>query len=415
MYPWNIAKRKLYPAHLGPLWNEGYVLNIPKRMNAKKKFKETKDPKFENIADVFKLVLNGNFGKLIDKHDWQYDPFCGFSVTIGGQVDIFMLAEDMVMAGFQVISMNTDGLTVLLDRSRVDEYYRICRAWEKEVGNDIGGNLEYVEYSLFAQTSVNDYIAVKHADWKEMEGKFQAVVIDKPITHKDKVKKKGDFLTYYELHKNKSKSVIPIALEKYFTQGIPIADTIREHKNIFDFCIAKKVSRDYFYRSVDRKTGKSADLNKLVRYYCAISADKKYKELKEVKTVEEKTEVVLKAGWTQFADEWLIEEWDDEGGFEMLSCDLDEAYQKSIPAELVPGKLYKIKHEFSDKTGPAISNCEADSAQQVLFNRPFKTEWEEYGVDYSFYERQCNKLLDKISPEYKRDRIQREKGQLSLF
>lgn len=415
MYPNIIRKRRLYPVHLGPLWNDAYVGNIPKRLEAKAMFKKTKEPKYENIADVFKLVLNGNFGRLIDRHDWQYDPFAGFSVTIGGECDIFMLAEDFAMAGFQVVSMNTDGLTVLLDRSRLDEYYRICRAWEKEVGNDTLGNLEYVEYSLLAQTSVNDYIAIKHADWKEIDGKFQAVVIDKPITHKDKVKKKGDFLTYYELHKNKSKCIVPIALEKYFTQDIPVDETIRKHENIFDFCIAKKASRDYFYRSMDRKTGKATDLNKLVRYYCAISSDKKLKELKEVKTAEEKIEAVKAAGWTQFADEWLIEEWDDDGGCEMISADLEEAYQKSIPAELVPGKLYKIKQEYSDKRGPAISNCEADSKQQILFNRPFKATFDEYGVDYSYYERACNKILDKISPEYKRDRIQREKGQLSLF
>ena len=167
------------------------------------------------------------------------------------------------------------------------------------------------------------------------------------------MKKKGDFLTSYELHKNKSKCIVPIALEKYFTQGIPVEDTIKNHRNIFDFCIAKKASRDYFYRTVDRKTGTVTDMNKLVRYYCS----------------------------------------------------------KGIGE-----KLYKMKNPNSEKTGPEKSNCESDSDQQVIFNRPFTPEkWEDYGVDYDYYIRQTNKIISKISPEYAREIKAKESGQMSLF
>jgi hypothetical protein len=385
-------------------------------MEAKAKYKKTKEKKYESFAETFKYVLNGSFGKLIDRYDFQYDPFAGICTTIGGQVDIFMLAEDLEMRGHHVVSMNTDGLTVLTDLERIDDYYRICKEWEKQVGNDVIGNLEYVEYDFLAQTSVNDYIAVKKADWKFEEGKFQAFPINEPITDPKKVKKKGDFLTSYELHKNKSKTIIPIALERFFTQGIMPDETIKNHRNIFDFCIGKKASKDYFYRSIDRKTGKAVDLNKLVRYYCAIDSSKKQKELGKVITEKEKIAAVQEAGWTKTQDGWEIEEWYDDDFCETVRTDLEGAYQLSIPAELVPGKLYKIKQEFSDKKGPARSNCEADSPQQILFNRPFKpAKWEEYGIDYSYYIKQTNKIIDKILPEYKRDRLIRERGQLSLF
>ena len=416
MYPRLIEKLFIYPVHLGPLWNTAYVSNIPRRLEAKKQYKLTKEPKFDNLQECFKYVLNGNFGKLGDRHDWQYDPFAAMRVTIGGQIDIFMLAEDFIMAGFQIISMNTDGLTVMLDATRVQEYYAICKAWEKEVGNDVRGNLEYVEYELFVQTSVNDYLAVKKADWKEEDGAFKAFPIKKPMGHKDKVKKKGDFLTYYELHKNKSRRIIPVALEQFFTKGVPVIDTVEEHRIIFDFCAARKASRDYHYKSIDRKTGKQTDLNKLVRYYCAISPHKQQKKQRNA-TTKQKTDALKYAGWTQTEDaKWMdpAAAEDDFGFYEPL--DLDEAYQQTMPVEIVPGKLYKVKNEYSDKVGPAQSNCELESDQQVLFNKPFRAQkWEDYGIDHTYYVNMTNRIIDKILPQYKRDRIEKEKMQLKLF
>lgn len=352
MYPNKIRKSNIYPAHLGPEWNQAYVLNIPKRLEAKKKYKETGEKKYDNFQECFKLVMNGNFGRLGDRFDWQYDPFAAMQVTIGSQIDIFMLAEDLAqIPTLQIVSMNTDGLTVTLHQDYVQQYYDTCKAWEEQVGNDILGNLEYVEYSMFVQTSVNDYLAVKKADWMWKDGEFKQMVIDKPLDKR--LKKKGDFLTSYELHKNKSKCIVPIALEKYFTQSVPVEDTIKNHRNIFDFCIAKKASRDYFYRTIDRKTGTITDMNKLIRYYC--------------------------------------------------SKDRGE-------------KVYKIKSPKSDKTGPEKSACESDSELQVIFNRPFTPEnWQDYGIDYDYYIRQTNRIIDKISPEYARQRKIKESGQISLF
>lgn len=419
MYPNIIRKRRIFPVHLGQIWNDAYVGNIPKRLEAKALYKKTGDKKYDNFQECFKLVMNGNFGRLIDRHDFQYDPFAGFSTTIGGEVDIFMLAEDiMQIPTAQIISMNTDGLTVLMDRVYLDQYYKVCRDWEKQVDNYTMGNLEYVEYSMFAQTSVNDYIAVKTNDWKEdKEGKFTAFPIDKPLS--ERLKKKGDFLTSYELHKNKSKCIIPIALEKFFVEGKPISDTIKEHRNIFDFCIAKKASRDYFYRSIDRSTGKAHDLDKLVRYYCAVSTKEKKKKSLPLVADSIMLSTIKENGFEKLSNgKWFHESWgaDGSGYSHDAGVSLLDAYNYCLPEELIPGKLYKIKHERSDKRGPAISKCEADSDQQVMFNTPFKVKnWEEYGIDYSYYERGTNKILDKILPAYKRDRLIKERGQLSLF
>lgn len=251
-YPNAIFKRKLYPSHLGPEWLINYGKTINRRL-------EYKEKGLKGLAEGFKLALNGGgFGKTNEEGSWQYDPFVTFACTIGNQFEILMLIEDLELNGIRVISANTDGIVCLLGKHLEDKYYEICHEWERKVGNHEMGKLEYTYYTKIVQTSVNDYLAIK-ADGK--------------------VKKKGDFATDMELHKNKSRRIIPIVLEKYFVDGIPVEKTILKHKNIFDFCIGVKASRDYHYELVDPKTGQKEVFHRLVRYYVS----KKGKKLLKIK------------------------------------------------------------------------------------------------------------------------------------
>lgn len=354
MYPNIIRKRKLYPTHLGVKWNDAYISNIQKRLEAKAVYKKTGEKKYDSFQETYKLVLNGNFGRLIDRNDWQYDAYTGISVTIGGQVDIFMLAEALEIGGHHVVSMNTDGLTTLVDKDKVQEYYRICQEWERQVGNDVLGKLEYVEYEKLVQLSVNDYIAIKKADWIDVDGVFTQKIIDKPL--KDRLKKKGDFLTSYELHKNKSKSIVPLALEKYWIYGIEPMETIKECRDLYMFGIAKKASRDYRYEGVNKANGTVREYRKLIRYYCSRSGARN--------------------------------------------------------AE----KLYKVKNEGSDKTGPERSNVESSSDYQVVFNHKVDTtDWESLQIDYKWYESKVLEIIHKIDPERKRSDKIKQSGALTLF
>ena len=63
--------------------------------------------------------------------------------------------------GIHCISANTDGITCLFKRDLQERYYEICANWEKIVGNDVNGKLEYQEYTKLIQESVNSYYAVK--------------------------------------------------------------------------------------------------------------------------------------------------------------------------------------------------------------------------------------------------------------
>lgn len=252
MYPNTIRKREIYPRHLGIQWLHGYKDVIQKRLDAKKKFKETKEPKYKSIEGAFKLALNGgSFGKLQDKSNWQFDPLACFKVTIGGQLELLMLIERLNLGGINVISANTDGIVSLFDKTQEDLYKKICKEWEQYTGFDgpTTGELEYADYKLFAQRSVNDYIAVKTDDTPKHKG--------------------ASFTVEHELHKNKSYRVIALALEAFYVKGVNPRHFITSHTNIFDFCAGMKTKGEWWLDaiSIEGADEKREKLQKTNRYY----------------------------------------------------------------------------------------------------------------------------------------------------
>ncbi len=250
-YPNGIRKYKVEPDHL-PGWNGLIVSKIDRRLKHKKLGQETKDPKYNSLQKMGKLALNGgSYGRLNTKGDWQEYPIGMLQVTIGGQLEILMVVEDLLMKGFRVISLNTDGFDVVFKRDREAEFRAILTEYEKIIGNDVLGNFEYTEFKWIAQTSVNDYIALKTDGGTKLKGDFE---IDK------------------ELNKNKSNRIVPIALKAYFVEGTPIETTIKNHKNIYDFCARAKSSKDFHYEGVT-PTSKRV-YNKLIRYYISNKGEK---------------------------------------------------------------------------------------------------------------------------------------------
>ncbi len=174
-----------------------------------------------------------------------------------------MLIEAMESAGFSVISGNTDGILTIYPTDKESEYVKICRDWEQNVGNVKMGKLEHAEFKGMWQDSVNSYIGVKE------DGS---------------VKKKGRFVTVYgspgcEINKNKSGRIIPLALEAYFIRGTDPKEFIRNHKNIFDFCIAKKATGKMHYEEQwTDETGTTKKVHKkLVRFFLSKKGSILYK------------------------------------------------------------------------------------------------------------------------------------------
>jgi len=239
LYPAIIVNNNYYPYHLGK-----ELLNVYKKLYLKRielKPLAKKDKKINGIVGAIKLILNSAYGKMGSMDSWMYDKQVQVSVCLTGQFALLMLIESLELEGIHVFSFNTDGITLKLHKDKVERFKEICEDWE----NKTNFILERVDYKKIFYSTVNDYIA---------------------ITNDGKVKTKGDFLSDFELWKNKSNRVVALALQDYFVKGTKPEDFIRNHKNIYDFCIMSRATGD-LYLEMQNDKNEIIALKKLVRYY----------------------------------------------------------------------------------------------------------------------------------------------------
>ena len=246
-YPAIIINNGRYPHHLGSSFLRGYKQMFEKRLELKPMAK--KDRKIKGIVGALKLAVNSVYGKSSDMQSWIYDRQLTMFTTITGELSLLMLIEQYELNGINIISANTDGVTITVSKDKIDKMHEINKWWMELTSYE----LERTDYQTIIFSTVNDYLAIK------TDGE---------------IKKKGDFLTDFELHKNKSARIVPIALERFFVDDVPVADTIRNHTNIYDFCLRQKASRDFHYEGVNKTTGEKTIYNKLIRYYVSNTGEK---------------------------------------------------------------------------------------------------------------------------------------------
>lgn len=310
LYP-NIAiKNRLYIEHLGEEFIDIYDKEIvQERLKAKKAGDMS-------ISDALKLSANSVYGKSNDRHSFLYDPKYTMATTVNGQLLLTMLSERLVdnLKDSTVLQINTDGVTLKIPRDQQETYYNICKEWEKDTMLE----LEYVNYSKMIIRDVNNYIAVKEDGKCKYKGAFE---IDKVV---------GTEPAY---HKDNSFKIVPIAISDYFVKGIDVETTIKNHKNIYDFCGRQKFNRDS-YGEIVFIDGMNKIVEKQqhnVRYY------------------------ISKSGKT-----------------------FVKQYHKGSSEIINKGFQVEIFNKFEEK--------------------------EDYNIDYSFYIKECNKIIDTI-----------EDKQLTLF
>jgi hypothetical protein len=249
-YPAIIINNGKFPAHLGKEFLRGYKQMFDKRLELKPLAK--KDKKIKGIVGALKLAVNSVYGKSSDMQNWIYDRQLTMFTTITGELSLMMLIEQYELNDIHVISANTDGVTIKIKKELIPLMYDINKKWMDLTQYE----LERTDYSKIIFSTVNDYLA---------------------IMTNGEIKKKGDFLTDFELHKNKSARVVPIALERYFVDGTPVEHTIRSHTNLYDFCLRQKATRSFHYEGTNRTTGETTVYNKLIRYYVSNDGDKIFK------------------------------------------------------------------------------------------------------------------------------------------
>jgi hypothetical protein len=211
-YPSMMINNKIMPEHLGEDFTKVLKKLTDERLSAKKKDKVK--------AEGLKVTINSIFGKLGSDTFWLYDPKALRSVTVSGQLYLLMLIERLVLSGIQVISANTDGVVSRVHISQEEKFNEISEWWQKETGFV----LEKTEYAIYFRQDVNNYITKKY---------------------NGEIKAKGRYVKETAVEKGYKYPIVPLAMYEFALNGVPVETTIRNCKNILDFCISQKVGKDF--------------------------------------------------------------------------------------------------------------------------------------------------------------------------
>lgn len=305
-YPSIMILKNVKPSHLENCFVDILKQLTDERIEAKKIGDKTK-------ADGLKIVINSIFGKLGYEGFFLYDDEAMFKVTLNGQFYLLMLIEMLNEKGFEVISANTDGILTLVPKNKLEIYNSICKEWESK----LGFNLEYTYYKKYIRKDVNNYLA---------------------LDLKGNVKSKGCFVDSIDYRKGYNSPIISTSLKEYFVNGKSIESTIKNHKDIYDFCIAQKIGSQY---SVSFN---NEPIQRSIRYYVSTNG----KKLIKTKIVKKEIE-------------------------QTLINDFIEEEEKESSGELVAGKLINLFNQFEVR--------------------------QDYKIDYNYYIKEANKIIKEVRKE----------------
>lgn len=242
-YPYGIVNYKIKPTHL----SVSFLTIVENWLKQRIHYKNVGD---KDNADIFKIFINAIYGKLGDADSFLKDDRAMYTVTINLQLFLLMLIESLELNGFKCISANTDGVTSMIERSRINEYFTVLENWS----NKTKFTLETNEYSLYVRSQVNAYIAIIIKNGKV-----------------DKVKVKGEFdpERYKDFKKGYFHPIVAKSVYEFYVNNTPIKETIYNHKDILDFCISQKSGSDFINELHYYKDGISVieKLPKTIRYY----------------------------------------------------------------------------------------------------------------------------------------------------
>lgn len=243
MYPSFIVQYGWFPTHLGKAGLDVYIDLYHQRLHAKHS-----GQKLKNLA--LKLVLNSVTGKMQQETSWLYDPKSVFKIRINGQLVLLMLVDILLEQECKIIQVNTDGVMFIAKKDREPKIAESVSQLEQLTKL----SFEADRYEAFYQYAVNDYFGV---------------------VNKNKIEKKGMFITENILGKGLAPTIIPKAVIAYFTQGIPLEKTIRECNDIYEFLIAQRVDKKFKVEYDNHY------IQRINRYYASIKGYWLYKVKEE--------------------------------------------------------------------------------------------------------------------------------------
>lgn len=238
-YPAIVLQCKLFPKHLGEAFLTVYQGIVDRRLAAKKAGNIA-------ISENLKVTINGTFGKTGSPYSVLYAPEMTIQITVGGQLYLLMLIEQLELNNIPIVSANTDGILVKCPKDKKDLYLHIVGMWEKITGFVT----EETEYKAMYSRDVNSYLAVKLDN--KVKGKNTFYDPWRSTNPKD---------LYWRFQKNPNAQICIEAVEKQITESWPIEETIKACQDICKFLVVRNVTggahKDNYY------------LGKTVRWYHA--------------------------------------------------------------------------------------------------------------------------------------------------
>ena len=251
-YPSVMVAYNIAPKHLN---NNVFVKMVDYFRLTRIKCKHTKDEDGLVVAGVhnklaaeaLKIVINAIYGKFGFEMFFLFDRFAQMQVTINGQLMVMMVVEALELDGIHVVSANTDGIIVKLPKDKEEDFKRITDDWCAQ--NKLSADSE--RYKLFVTRDINNYFDIQSNDKVEYKGGLDPKQYLKDL-------KKG-----YDM------PVVAKAVFEYFAHGVSVMETLRNHKDILDFCKTQNVGKQFevVYQKVEH--GKVIDIHsqRHVRFY----------------------------------------------------------------------------------------------------------------------------------------------------
>lgn len=251
-YPSLMVSYRIAPNHI----NENVFVNMVGDMKTTRvTAKHTPDEILQVIkgvhnilsAEALKIVINAIYGKLGSDKFWLYDRLAQLKVTINGQLMIMMLVERLELAGIHVISANTDGIIAKVPKNKIEQFKEITNKWCEET--KLSADSE--EYDILVSRDINNYLD------RQTNGKIEYKGALDPKQYIKDLKKGYDM------------PIVAIAVSNYFLNNIPIMDTLRNHKDILDFCKTQNVGKqfDVVYDKVENGKIVTVHSQRHVRFY----------------------------------------------------------------------------------------------------------------------------------------------------
>ena len=168
-YPAIILNLGLAPAHIGSDFLDVFRDLVDRRLKAKREGDK-------KTADSLKITINGCFGKLGSKWSKIYSPRLMLQTTVTGQLALLQLIEMVEFMGGVVMSANTDGIVIKVQKCKQDQVNQAIMDWERITGFVT----EEDRYRGLYSRDVNNYLAIK------TDGEFKTKgVFNCPLTMKN--------------------------------------------------------------------------------------------------------------------------------------------------------------------------------------------------------------------------------------